>query len=75
MDNPSYSGEEDTNCSEERSQSKVDEAKQDIKSLSCPDCGSADQHPAARFCWNCGYELQMNKVPEQIGILYCGLNC
>ena len=78
MDSSSYVGEKTTtgasDCPVERSQPEVDKAKQDMKTLSCPNCGSADQNPAARFCWNCGCKLQTNKVPEQTGILYCGLD-
>ena len=71
MDNPSYVGEETTtNCAEERSQHNVDEAEQDKKAFSCPECGFADQNPAARFCWYCGCKLKMNKVPEGKGIVF-----
>jgi len=66
MDNPSFVGEETTaNCAEERSQHNVDEAKPEMKTFSCPDCGTADRNPAAKFCWNCGCKLKVNKVPEE----------
>ena len=71
MDNPSFVGEETTaNCAEERSQHNVDEAKPEMKTFSCPDCGTADRNPAAKFCWNCGCKLKVNKVPEEKGIVF-----